>query len=224
MKITDWPVGERPREKLVQKGAESLSDAELLGIFINVGVADKNAVDVAREILRQTQGIQGLLTLERRRFLQLPGLGDVKFSQLHALRELIVRGLAARLKQGPIFDNVEQAKDFVTLQMQGHTQEVFAVLLLTSQHQLISFRKLFFGTVNAAAVYPREIVKHALRENAAAIILVHNHPSGIAEPSQADISITQHIKQAMALIDVKVLDHFVVGDTNTVSFAKRGLM
>lgn len=224
MKITDWPMNERPREKLVKNGAENLSDAELLGILINIGVDGKNVVDTARAILQKTAGIRGLFSLDRDQFMHLPGLGAVKYAQLKAARELVKRSLVDQLQDHVVLNDVKSVQDFVSLHMQGLEQEVFGVIMLTSQHHLIGFRKLFFGTINAAAVYPREIVKSVIRDNAAAIILVHNHPSGVAEPSQADISITHHIQQAMALIDVKVLDHFVVGDANTVSFAKRGLL
>lgn len=224
MKITDWPSCERPREKLLRQGAESLADAELLAVFLRTGIKGLTAVDLGRKLINRFGSIGKFLNAEKAEILIEHGMGPSKYAQLIAVLELAKRAAEEELKQKDVFTDVDEVKCYVQQQMSGLRQEVFAVLFLDSQHQLLAFRKLFFGTINAAAVYPREIVKQALADNAAAVILVHNHPSGVAEPSQADINITNQIQQALSLIDIRVLDHFIVGHANSVSFAQRGLI
>lgn len=224
MKISKWPISERPREKLLSLGRESLSDAELLSIFIHTGIVGKNALQVAQQLLVKYGSLRALLSCEKRTFCQNPGVGQAKYVLLQAVLELSQRYLAETLKRDSIFSSANQTRQYLQIQLRDEPNEVFAILLLDSQYRLLSFRKLFYGTINAASVYPRVIVKQALDANAAAIILAHNHPSGVAEPSQADKHITQTIKQAMCLIDVDVIDHFIIGDGVCVSFAERGLL
>jgi DNA repair protein RadC len=224
MKIQDWPLHERPREKLLQFGAQTLSDAELLAILINSGTKGQSAVELARTAISQFGGVQGLLFATKPQLVKLPGLGQAKFALLQACTELFKRSMAEKLTQQSSFTCAESASDYLRAQLAQQKREVFAMLMLDSQHQLIAYREMFKGTINCAAVYPRELVKQAMEDNAAAVILAHNHPSGVAEPSQADIQITQRIKQAFALVDVAVLDHFVIGHSSAVSFAQRGLL
>jgi DNA repair protein RadC len=224
MKITDWPLEERPREKLLNLGASSLSDAELLAIFLRTGIKGVSAVDLARSLLNQFGSLRELLNAPQKEFCQSKGLGQAKFVQLQAVMEMAKRYFAEQLLKPEAFNNVEQTKEFLLAQLRDQTNEVFAMLLLDSQHQLIKFRPMFYGTIDSASVYPRVLVKQALDDNAAAIILAHNHPSGVAEPSQADIHITKRIVDALSLVDIKVLDHFVIGDGIAVSFAQRGLI
>ncbi|GAB2678469.1 RadC family protein [Aliiglaciecola aliphaticivorans] len=224
MKLSEWPKMERPREKLLSMGSEALSDAELLAIFLRTGVQGSSAVDLARELLTQFGSLRSLLNASKSQFCLGKGLGEVKYVQLQATLEMSKRYFAQSLTRKHTFDSANRTKQYLLSQLRDEPNEVFAVLLLDSQHRLISFKKLFFGTINAASVYPRVIVQQALGVNAAAIILSHNHPSGIAEPSQADQHITQRIKHALELIDVTVLDHIIVGDGDCVSFAERGLV
>ncbi|WP_100644106.1 RadC family protein [Alteromonas facilis] len=224
MRITDWTVNERPREKLLRRGAEFLSDIELLAIFIHSGVAGNNALVLAQRLLDQFGSVYGVLSASESELRAQLGIGKAKYALFKAAVELSTRSLHTQLCANNVFSDVDAVKHYLQLNMSGLQQEVFALMLLNSQHHLISFCKMFYGTINSAAVYPRELVKKAILENAAAVILVHNHPSGIAEPSQADIDITHRITSAMALVDISVLDHFVVGHTNTVSFAQRGLI
>lgn len=222
MAITDWPMAERPREKLLEKGANALSDAELLAIFLRTGCAGKSAVDLARDLLQTFGSLRLLLEAEQTHFCRAHGLGKAKYAQLQAVLEMARRHLAESLSKGDIFDNPTHVRHYLLSKLRHHQREVFAVLLLDSQHQLIHYKELFFGTVNAASVHPREVVKLALANNAVAIILAHNHPSGIAEPSHADRQITQALVKALALVDIKVLDHFIVGDSETSSFLEKG--
>jgi DNA repair protein RadC len=224
MKIQDWPLHERPREKLIQFGAANLSDAELLAILINSGTKGKSAVEIASKALCEFGGVQALLFAPKAQLIKLAGLGQAKFALLQACTELFKRGMAEELMQKASFTTADSASDYLRAQLARQNREVFAMLMLDSQHQLIAYREMFKGTINSAAVYPRELVKQAMDDNAAAVILAHNHPSGVAEPSQADIQITQRIKQAFALVDVAVLDHFVIGHSSAVSFAQRGLL
>lgn len=224
MKIVEWPQHERPREKLLQYGSASLSDAELLAIIINTGIKGSSAIELASKVIEHFGSLQGVFFASQKRFMQQPGLGAVKYAQVHACFELFKRSMAEQMSRQASFTRAEDASDYLRAQLAQNQREVFAMLLLDSQHQLIAYREMFKGTINSAAVYPRELVKQAMEDNAAAVILAHNHPSGIAEPSQADIQITQRIKQAFALIDVVVLDHFVIGHSSAVSFAQRGLL
>lgn len=224
MKITEWPAHTRPREKLIEQGPSALSDSELLAIFLRTGTAGKSAFELANSLLTEFGSLSALLATDKNTFCQNKGLGEAKFAQLQAVLELANRAYAEPLKKSHCFNNAEQTKRFVLSKLRQQPREVFAVLLLDAQHQLIRYEEVFKGTVNSAPVYPRELVKLALSNNAAAIILAHNHPSGVAEPSQADQFTTQKIVEAMALIEVRVLDHFIVGANNCVSFAQLGIM
>lgn len=224
MKLQQWPTQERPREKLLQFGAHTLSDAELFAILINSGIKGKSAVDLSKQVINHFGGVQPLFLSSKKQFTKQEGLGEAKFALLQACVELFKRGMAERLSKRSSFTCADSASDYLRAQLASHKREVFAMLLLNSQHQLIAYREMFKGTINSASVYPRELVKQAMDDNAAAVILAHNHPSGVAEPSQADIQITQRIKQAFALVDVTVLDHFVIGHSSAVSFAQRGLL
>ena len=223
MAISDWPSAERPREKLLHKGAETLSDAELLAIFLRTGIRGKSAVDLARELLQDFGSLRGLLTSQRNEFCQRKGLGDAKFAQLQAVLEMARRHLGEQLNREISLTSPEQTRLYLQSMLRDTPHEVFACLMLDNKHRVISFRKLFNGSIGSASVYPREVVKRALADNAAAVILAHNHPSGVSEPSQADIDITRRLSEALALVDIRVLDHFVVGDTVT-SFSERGLI
>ncbi|WP_100657580.1 RadC family protein [Alteromonas flava] len=224
MRITDWSVAERPREKLLVHGADKLSDAELLAIILNTGVAGQTSLGLAEALLHRFGDIAGLFVANDNELRQVSGIGNAKIALLRAARALASRSVQERLVNRTTFNDVTAVSDFLLLEMAHLKQEVFAVLTLNSQHQLLHFRKMFFGSISSAAVYPRELVRQALADNAAAVILAHNHPSGVAEPSQADRDITQRIIAALDLIEVSVLDHFVVGRTSTVSFAQRGLI
>lgn len=224
MKLSNWPQQERPREKLLSQGVAALSDAELLAIFLRTGIKGSSAVDLARTLIQQFGSLRGLFAASQSEFCQGKGLGVVKYVQLQAVIEMSKRYLSESLNRTQVFESAQQTRLYLSSQLRDEPNEVFAVLLLDSQHRMIAFKKLFFGTINAASVHPRVIVQKALENNAAAMILAHNHPSGVAEPSQADQQITQRIKKAMDLIDVNVLDHFVVGDGECVSFAERGLL
>lgn len=224
MAITDWPASERPREKLLAKGAAALSDAELLAIFLRVGVTGKSAVDLARELLDRFGGLRPMLEADRAGFCEAKGLGDAKYAQLQAVLEMARRHLLETLSRGDALESPEATARYLSLRLRDRPQEVFAVLFLDSRHRVIAFEELFFGTIDGASVHPREVVRRALAHNAGAVILAHNHPSGVAEPSGADHAITRRLKEALALIDVRVLDHIVVGDGVTVSFMERGLL
>jgi len=220
--IIHWPKEERPREKMLLRGPAALSDAELLAIFLRTGVKGKSAVDIARELLTQFGSLRGLLEANRKQFCAGPGLGKAKYVQLQATVEMSRRYLAETLQRGDVLSNPNDTRQYLLAKLRDLPHEVFACLFLDNRHRVMSFDEMFQGTINGASVYPREIVKRALHHNAAALILAHNHPSGIAEPSKADRSLTQQLKEALALVDVRVLDHIVVGDGETVSFAERG--
>lgn len=222
MAISDWPKAERPREKLLSQGPSSLSDAELLAIFLRTGIKGVSAVDLARDLLSRFGGLRELLESTQTQFCQAPGLGDAKFAQLQAVLEMARRHLSATLERTDVMNSPEAVRQYLRAKLRHETQEVFACLFLDNQHRVIRYEPMFTGTINAAAVYPREIVKRALVLNAAALILSHNHPSGVAEPSRADRNITERIQSALALVDIRVLDHLVVGDADVVSFAERG--
>ncbi len=224
MAITDWPEAERPREKLIHKGAAHLSDAELLAIFLRTGIVGKNAVELARELLVHFGSLTKLCTADLATFSQQPGMGPAKYAQLQAVMEMARRALAEQIKQGAIMDSPQSVKDYLRLSMRSMPYEVFVVIFLDAQHRALATEELFRGTLTQASVYPREVVKRALFHNAAAVIFAHNHPSGTAEPSKADGTLTQSLKQALALVDINVLDHFVIGSEDVVSFAERGLI
>jgi DNA repair protein RadC len=222
--ITDWPEGERPREKLIQRGAASLSDAELLAIFLRTGVTGKSAVDLARELLNQFGNLTQLFATSEADFCAVHGMGQAKFVQLQAVLEMSRRALQEQLQRGDALNSPRAVRDYLQLFLASRQQEVFVALFLDTQHRVIATEELFHGTLSQTSVYPREVVKRALSHNAAAVILAHNHPSGVAEPSSADELITSVLKQALALVDVRVLDHFVVAGGQTLSFAERGLL
>ncbi len=223
MSIQDWPELERPREKLLALGAPRLSDAELLAIFLRTGIAGKSAVDLARELLTDFGSLRALLTCDRRAFCARKGLGDAKYAQLQAVLEMARRHLAEDLNRPDALTSPQAARAYLQAQLRDREHEVFACLMLDNRHRVIAFRELFQGGIDGASVYPRVVVKQALADNAAAVILAHNHPSGVAEPSQSDIAITRRLKEALALVDIRVLDHLVIGD-EVVCFSERGLI
>lgn len=224
MPITDWPIEERPREKLLQRGAASLSDAELLAIFLRTGVAGQTAVDLARSLLNQFGGLRQLLAADQQRFCQGRGLGLAKFAQLQAVLEMSRRYLQEQLIQTDTLSSPQETRRYLQAKLRHYPHEVFSCLFLDNRHRVICFEELFRGTIDGASVHPREVVKRSLEHNAAALILAHNHPSGVAEPSQADRQITAHLKQALALVDIRVLDHIVIGEGEPVSLAERGMI
>ena len=224
MTIRDWPAGERPREKLLARGAASLSDAELLAIFLQSGTRGKSAVELARELLLRFRTLRDLVDAGQRDFCATAGLGPARYVQLKAALELGRRYLEETLKRDPPLKSPATTRRFLVSRLRAYPHEVFACLFLDNRHRVIAFDELFTGTIDGASVYPREVVKQTLRYNAAAVIFAHNHPSGVAEPSQADRHITRRLTEALALIDVRVLDHFVIGDEEAVSFAERGLL
>ena len=224
MAITDWPEAERPREKLLLQGAASLSDGELLAIFLRTGVKGLSAVDLARQLLLKFGGLRSLIRADQQTFCQEWGLGPAKYVQLQAVIEISLRCQAEKLQRDSALTSPDLVREYLQHQLSDRSREVFACLLLDSQHRVICFEELFKGTIDSAAVHPREVVKLALMHNAAAMILAHNHPSGVAEPSQADQSITLRIREALQLVDIRLLDHMVVGAGVTVSLAERGLI
>lgn len=223
MAISQWPMDERPREKLLIKGAEALSDAELLAIFLRTGCKGVTAVDLARQLLENFGGLKPMLQASQTDFCLHKGLGNAKYAQLQAVLEMAKRHLFEQLSRGDALCSPTQTRQYLASQLAGFPHEVFACLFLDNRNRVIAFEKMFYGTIDGASVYPREVVRMALKRNAAAVIFAHNHPSGVAEPSQADEQITQRLKDALALVDIRVLDHFVVGD-EVVSFAERGLL
>jgi len=222
MSIKSWPEGERPREKLLAHGAEHLSDGELLAIFLRTGVAGMDAVELSRTLLHQFGGLRPLLAASQADFCKGHGLGQAKYVQLQAVMELSKRYLVQSMQRDTVFTEPALVKRYLQQSLALQKREVFMLLYLDSQHRLICAEPLFFGTIDASPVYPRIVVQSALAHNAAAVILAHNHPSGVAEPSRADRAITERLTQAMALVDIKLLDHFVVGDAEVISFAERG--
>ena len=224
MAITDWPVQERPRERLLAQGAASLADAELLAILLRTGVKGKSAVDLARQLLARFGSVSALLESGPGSLAEIPGLGRAKLAQLQASLELARRALREDLSSRDALSSPRAVRDYLRLVLAGREHEIFVVLLLDAQHRVIATEELFRGTLTQTSVYPREVVKSALRHNCAAVIFAHNHPSGVAEPSHADELLTRSLKAALALVDVQVLDHFIVAGTRTLSFAERGLL
>jgi DNA repair protein RadC len=222
MAITDWPPQERPRERLLAQGPASLADAELLAILLRTGVKGKSAVDLARQLLGRFGSVSALL--EAGASEHTPGLGNAKLAQLRAAVELARRALKEEISSRDALSSPRAVRDYLRLVLAGREQEVFVVLLLDAQHRVIASEELFRGTLTQTSVYPREVVKCALKRNAAAVIFAHNHPSGVAEPSHADEILTRSLKSALALVDIQVLDHFIVAGTRTMSFAERGLL
>lgn len=221
-RINQWPEQERPREKLLLLGRESLSHAELLAILIGVGIPGKSALDIARDALIHFKGLRHLLGADLKSLLTFPGLGPSKIARLFAALELGRRYLQTSIEHHGIIDGAQDAKAFLSASLRDHKQEVFACLFLNNKHHVIQFEKLFHGSINSAAIYPREVVKRALHYNASAVIAAHNHPSGIAEPSRSDVEITTQLSKALALVDIRLLDHLIIGDVQVVSLAERG--
>jgi DNA repair protein RadC len=224
MSISLWPEQERPREKLLQRGSASLSDAELLAIFLRTGIQGVSAVELGRQLLSGFGSLNALFNASEAEFCQAKGLGVAKYVQLQAVLEMSRRYLYEQLEHKDVLQSADAAKRFVRARLKAYEYEVFACLFLDAQHQLICFEELFQGSLQQAPVFPREIARKALKLNAAAVILCHNHPSGVAEPSLADKSITEQIQQALALLDIKVLDHLLVAGCEVLSFAERGLL
>ena len=223
MAISDWPLAERPREKLIQRGATALSDAELLAIFIRTGTPGNSAVDIARQLLDQFGSLRAILSASDQEFCQHHGLGKAKYVQIQAALEMANRNLAECLQREDCLTNPSETRRYICARLRNYSHEVFACLMLDNRNRVIAFREMFRGTIDGASVYPREVVKQALADNAAAVIFAHNHPSGVGEPSQADIRITDRLKKALDLVDIRVLDHVIVGDSVTC-FAEQGLL
>jgi DNA repair protein RadC len=222
MAISDWPLAERPRERLLAHGAAALSDAELLAVFLRTGIRGKSAVELGRELLAKSRGLAGLLRSGVAPTVK--GLGPAKRAQLAALLEVARRCLGEEIRAGSALTSPGAVRDYLRLALGSREHEVFVVLFLDSQHRVLHAEELFRGTLGQTSVYPREVVKAALAANAAAVIFAHNHPSGVAQPSQADELLTRSLKDALALVDVKVLDHFIVAGNHCLSFAERGLL
>ena len=224
MSIRDWPEDDRPREKLLRMGARALTEAELVAIFLRTGIKGRSALDVARDLLIQFKSLRGLLTADQRQLCQAPGMGVARYATLQAVLELARRHFQELMQSGPALTNPQATRDFLHMQLRDLPHEVFCCLYLDNRHRVLAFEELFRGTLDGANVHPREVVKRALAHNAAALIFAHNHPSGIAEPSQADELITHRLKEALSLVDIRVLDHLIVGDHRCESFAERGLL
>lgn len=224
LSIREWPEGERPREKLLARGAGALSDAELLAIFLRTGVRGKSALDLAQALIAEHGGLRGLLRADEPTFTRAQGLGKAKYAQLQAVLELASRHLGEGLQRGDAISSPAAMRDYLSARLRDLSHEVFVCLFLDTRYRIIRDEELFRGTLDGASVYPREVVKRALSLNAAAVIFAHNHPSGVAEPSAADRAITRRLVDALALVEVRVLDHFVVGEGAPVSFAERGLI
>ena len=224
MSIKDWPAAERPREKLLALGSSSLSDAELLAIFLRTGVSGKSAVDLARHLLAEFGSLRALLEADLGSFSRQLGLGPAKFSQLQAVLEMGRRHLAERLRRDSALESPQAVRDYLKALLRHEPHEVFGCLFLDSKHRMLAFEVLFRGSIDSASVYPRQVVKRALVHNAAAVIFCHNHPSGITDPSEADRTLTQRLTEALDLIEVRVLDHFIVGDGEPLSMVEHGWM
>ncbi|MEW6563776.1 MAG: DNA repair protein RadC [Pseudomonadota bacterium] len=222
MAITDWPEGDRPREKLLERGAEALSDAELLAIFLRTGVVGKSAVDLARELLARFGNLTKLFATGEAEFCAIHGMGQAKYVQLQAVLEMSRRALSEELRNGDALNSPRAVRDYLQLRLRGRHREVFMGLFLDAQHRLLASEELFHGTLTQTSVYPREVVKRALHHNAAAVIFAHNHPDGAAHPSAEDHTLTAALKQALGLVEVRVLDHFIVAGDGCASFAERG--
>ena len=222
MAISDWPAAERPRERLLAKGAESLSDAELLAIFLRVGVRGKSAVELARDLLQRFGGLRGLLTARQSVFCAEHGLGNAKFAQLQAVLEMARRHLAEGWSRGDALDSPRRVAEYLRSTLRDRGREVFAVLFLDQRHRVLRFEEMFQGTIDSTSVHIREVVKRALELNAAALIVAHNHPSGVAEPSVADRQLTRRLEEALTLLELRLLDHFIIGDGEPLSLREAG--
>jgi DNA repair protein RadC len=223
--MKNLPADQRPREKLLARGPAALADAELLALLLRTGTAGAGVLELAQQVVQRCGGFAGLLQPEAQaRLAGLKGLGPAKQAELLAVAEIARRAIEQPLRERDVFEGPREVRNFLALQLDGHSQELFGVMFLDSQHRLIGFEVLFKGTLTQTSVYPREVVRHALLHNAAAVVLAHNHPSGVAEPSRADEFLTQTLVSALRLVDVRVLDHIVVGRGQTVSLAERGLL
>ena len=224
MQIRDWPPAERPREKLLALGSGALSEAELLAIWLRHGTSGMNALDLARSLLVRFGSLRGLLTAGRQALCGQSGVGPTRWAELQAALEIVRRHHLERLQAGPLLASPRAARDYLIARLRDLEHEVFCCLFLDSRHRLTRCEEMFRGTVDGASVHPREVVKQALARNATAVILAHNHPSGIAEPSQADEIITTRLRDALALVEIRLLDHLIIGDGNCVSLAEKGLI
>lgn len=224
MAIKDWPEGERPRERLVAHGAQSLSDAELIAVILGTGTTGRSALDLAREALTRFGGLSGLLASGPNELGTIDGLGPAKSAQLQAVLELARRSLREEIRRDPALSSPDKVRDYLKMTLAYREHEVFMALFLDAQNRLLTADELFRGTLTQTSVYPRGVVKRALAVNAASVIFAHNHPSGVAEPSRSDELLTASLKQALGLVDVRVLDHLIVAGSSTVSFAERGLL
>lgn len=224
MPIIDWPEAERPREKLLQRGADALTDAELLAIFLRTGTKGLSAIDLAYKILNEFSSLRNLFNANLDEFTKIKGVGPAKYVQLQAVLEMSSRHLKETIAKQSAITSPHDTRQFLKSQLRDRSYEVFAAIFLDNRHQVIKFEELFRGTIDGASVYPREVVKKALKYNAAAMIVAHNHPSGIAEPSHADEQITQRLNKALALVDIRLLDHLVIGEGEVISLAERGIL
>jgi DNA repair protein RadC len=224
MRIADWPQAERPRERLLSDGASTLSDAELLAILLRTGTQGHSALDMARSLIGHFEGLRGLIDADCETLCARPGMGPAKYAQIHAALELARRHLRESLVRGEALTSPQATRRYLSAALRDRPHEVFCALMLDTRHRIIAFEELFSGTIDSAHVHPRVVVEQALKRRAAAMIVAHNHPSGIAEPSQADLAITRRLRDALALVDIRLLDHFIVGDGEVVSLAERGLV
>ena len=222
MAIPQLNKDHRPREKLLSKGVKMLSDAELLAIFLRTGVAGASAIELAAELLEKFSGLSLLLNADVKQFCAIKGLGPAKYCQLHATLELTKRYLEEQLESEQVFNRPQQVENFLAVQMSGYQREVFSIMLLNSQHRLLGYHELFYGTIDSATIHPREVVRLALEKNAAAVIAAHNHPSGATKPSRADIASTKQLQSALELFDIRLLDHFIIGRGKVSSLAQLG--
>jgi len=222
MGISDWPSRERPRERLISEGPQALSDAELLAVFLRVGVRGKSAVELARDTISHFGSLQAMFGASLSQFLAIHGMGPAKFAQLQAVREMARRAFEEELQAGRTLSSPESVKNYLRMLFGGQRHESFVVLFLDVKNRLIASKEMFRGTLSHTSVYPREVVKEALTSNAASVMLAHNHPSGTPEPSESDLLLTRALKQALALIDIRLLDHFVVAGPRVHSFAEHG--
>jgi DNA repair protein RadC len=224
MTIRDWPESERPREKLLERGAQALSDAELIALLLGSGIKGRSAVDVARSLIAEFGSLRELLSADRGRWKGKPGIGPARYASLMASIEIARRHLREPLRTSSALTTPDYTRKFLLAQLRDRPYEVFCGLFLDNRHRLLAFEEIFRGTIDGASVYPREIVRLTLLHNAASVIVAHNHPSGVAQPSQADEGVTRRVRQALALIDVRLLDHLIVGDGKCYSFSEHGLL
>ncbi|HEK0909328.1 TPA: DNA repair protein RadC [Pseudomonas putida] len=222
MNIREWPLDERPREKLLARGAQVLSDGELLAVLLGSGVAGRNVVDLARSLLKRFGGLRAFLEADRAALLREPGIGPVKYAQLQALLEIGRRYLDETIERAPALESPAAVRRYLKSMLRHERCEVFGCLFLDTRHRPVAFEILFRGTIDRASIYPREVVRRSLLHNAAALIICHNHPSGNSAPSQDDVHLTRTLKQALGLIDVRVLDHVIVGDGEPLSMVEQG--